>query len=130
MNKSTISSYVIGGVDTHKDIHVAAIVNDFNQVLSSEYFPTTRHGYKEMLKWMSSFGKMSRVGIECSGTYGLGLLRYIQSGGIEVLEVTAPDKIDRRKRGKDDKIDAENAAHAAYNKLRTVTPKTRDGMVE
>lgn len=130
MNTSTISSYVIGGVDTHKDIHVAAIVNDSNQVLSSEYFPTTRHGYKEMLKWMSSFGKISRVGIECSGTYGLGLLRYMQSSGIEVLEVTAPDKVDRRKRGKDDTIDAENAAHAAYSKLRTVTPKTRDGMVE
>ncbi len=32
MNTSTISSYVIGGVDTHKDIHVAAIVNDSNQV--------------------------------------------------------------------------------------------------
>ncbi|MDV7106412.1 IS110 family transposase [Vibrio sp. TH_r3] len=130
MNTSTISSYVIGGVDTHKDIHVAAIVNDSNQVLSSEYFPATRHGYKEMLKWMSSFGKISRVGIECSGTYGLGLLRYMQSSGIEVLEVTAPDKVDRRKRGKDDTIDAENAAHAAYSKLRTVTPKTRDGMVE
>lgn len=130
MNRSKISSYVIGGVDTHKDIHVAAIVNDSNQVLSSEYFPTTRHGYKEMLKWMSSFGRVSRVGIECSGTYGLGLLRYMQSSGIDVLEVTAPDKVDRRKRGKDDTMDAENAAHAAYSKLRTVTPKTRDGMVE
>lgn len=130
MNTSTISSYVIGGVDTHKNIHITAIVNDSNQELSSEYFPATRHGYKEMLKWMSSFGKISRVGIEWSGTYGLGLLRYMQSSGIEVLEVTAPDKVDRRKRGKDGTIDAENAAHAAYSKLRTVTPKTRDGMVE
>jgi transposase len=47
-----------------------------------------------------------------------------------VLEVTAPDKHDRRKRGKDDTIDAENAAHAAFAQVRTVTPKTRDGMVE
>ncbi|HCP77253.1 MAG TPA: IS110 family transposase, partial [Pusillimonas sp.] len=35
-----------------------------------------------------------------------------------------------RKRGKDDTIDAENAAHAAYAGRRTVTPKTRDGMIE
>ncbi|WP_413282512.1 IS110 family transposase [Vibrio sp. MA40-2] len=121
---------IVGGVDTHKDIHVAAVVNELNQVLSTESFPTTRHGYKKMLMWMSSFGRVSRIGIECSGTYGLGLLRYMQSSGIEVLEVTAPDKSDRRKRGKDDSLDAENAAHAAFSKLRTVTPKTRDGMVE
>jgi transposase len=124
------AEYVVGGVDTHKDINVATVVNQSNQVLASEYFPTNRHGYKKMLTWMASFGTVSRVGIECSGTYGLGLLRYMQSGGIEVLEVTAPDRLDRRRRGKDDTLDAENAAHAAFSRLRTVTPKTRDGMVE
>jgi transposase len=68
--------------------------------------------------------------VECTGTYGAGLLRYLQQAGVTVLEVTAPDKHDRRKRGKDDTIDAENAAHAALSQIRTVTPKTRDGMVE
>ncbi len=80
-----------------------------------------------MLMWMSSFGSILRVGIECSGTYGLGLLRYMQGSGINVLEVTAPDRTDRRRRGKDDTLDA---AHAAFSEIRTVTPKTRDGMVE
>lgn len=79
---------------------------------------------------MRSFGTLSRVGVECTGTYGAGLLRYFQQAGIIVLEVTAPDKAVRRKRGKDDTIDAENAAHAAYAGIRTVTPKTRDGMIE
>lgn len=132
MNQAKVieAGYVVGGVDTHKDIHVAAVVNHSNQVLSSESFPTTRYGYKKMLSWMSSFGKISRVGIECSGSYGQGLLRYMQSSGVEVLEVTAPDKSDRRKRGKDDTLDAQNAAHAAFSGHRTVTPKSRDGMVE
>jgi transposase len=62
--------------------------------------------------------------------FGAGLLRYLQQFDIEILEVTAPDKKIRRKRGKDDTIDAENAAHAAFAGIRTVTPKTRDGMVE
>jgi len=128
--KTIETEYVIGGVDTHKDIHVAAVVNDSNQVLSSEIFPTTKHGYNKILTWMSSFGKVSRVGIEWSGTYGLGLLHYMQTSGIDVLEVAAPDKSDRRIWGKDDTLDAENAAHAAFSRLRTVTPKTRDGMVE
>lgn len=121
---------VVGGVDTHKDLHVAAVVDQHDRLLGTASFPTTRHGYKTMLAWMRSFGVVTRVGVECTGTYGAGLLRYLQHADITILEVTAPDKTVRRKRGKDDTIDAENAAHAAYAGIRTVTPKTRDGMVE
>lgn len=52
------------------------------------------------------------------------------TAGIEVLEVNCPDRADRRRRGKDDTLDAENAAHAALAGTRTITPKTRTGMVE
>ena len=121
---------VVGGVDTHKDLHFAAVVDEQDRVLGTECFPTTRHGYKMMLVWLRSYGGVVRVGVECTGTYGAGLLRYFDQAGIKVLEVTAPDKNDRRKRGKDDTLDAENAAHAAFAEVRTVTPKTRDGMVE
>jgi len=124
------ASYIIGGVDTHKDLHVASVVDEHDRVLGKEFFPTTRHGYKMMVAWMRSFGFIKRIGVECTGSYGAGLLRYLQPLGIEVLEVTAPDRDDRRKRGKDDTIDAENAAHAAYAGIRSVTPKTRDGLVE
>lgn len=79
---------------------------------------------------MCSFGELSRVGIEWTSTYGAGLLRYLQRAGITTLEVTTPDRTACRKRDKDDTIDAENAAHAAYAGNRTVTPKTRDGMIE
>ena len=37
---------------------------------------------------------------------------------------------DRRKRGKNDDLDAQNAAHAAFVGKRTVTPRSRDGMIE
>jgi len=59
-----------------------------------------------------------------------GLLRHLQAAGVAVLEVTAPDKPDRRRRGKNDDLDAEAAAHAAFAGKRTVTPKSRDGMIE
>ena len=65
-----------------------------------------------------------------TGTYGAGLLRHLQNSGVEVLEVTTPDKSDRRRRGKDDDLDAQNAAHAAFAGKRTVTPRNRDGMIE
>lgn len=89
------------GVSTHKDLYVAAVVDEHDRLLGSEYFASIQHGYKQMLAWMRSFGELERVGIECTGTYGESLLR-LQQAGITVLVVTAP----RRKRGKDDTFDA------------------------
>lgn len=125
-----ISRCVVGGVDTHKDLHVAAVVDERDRVLGTQCFATTRQGYRQMLVWMRSFGSLQRIGIESTGSYGAGLLRFMQKAGIEVLEVTTPDRHDRRRRGKNDDLDAQNAAHAAFAGKRTVTPRSRDGMVE
>jgi len=127
---TTTSPIVIGGVDTHKELHVAAIVDAHDRVIGTESFSTTRAGYRALLRWMRTFGDVARVGVECTGSYGAGLMRHLDAAGIDVLEVTAGDKADRRKRGKDDTIDAEQAAHAAYARVRTVTPRAHDGMVE
>src|SRR5215210_1490426 len=122
--------HVVGGVDTHKDLHVAAVVDEKDHILATASFPTTRQGYRQMLAWMRSFGEVRRIGIESTGSYGAGLLRFMQQAGIEVLEVTTPDTHDRRRRGKNDDLDAESAAHAAFAGTRTVTPRSRDGMIE
>jgi transposase len=130
LGQEVVARSVVGGVDTHKDLHVAAVVDEQDRVVGSQCFAATRHGYKQMLAWMRSFGQLRRLGVEATGTYGAGLLRYMQSAGVEVLEVTTPDKHDRRKRGKNDDLDAQNAAHAAFTGRRAVTPKSRDGMIE
>ena len=121
---------VVGGVDTHKDLHVAAVVNEQDRVLGTRSFATTRQEYRQMLTWMRSFGEVQRIGVESTGSYGAGLQRFVQLAGLTVLEVTTPDKQDRRKRGKNDDLDAQNAAHAAFAGKRTVTPRSRDGMIE
>jgi transposase len=121
---------VVGGVDTHKDLHVAAVVDERDRVLATASFAATRQGYRRMLAWMRSFGAVRRVGVESTGSYGAGLLRFLQQAGIEVLEVTTPDAHDRRRRGKNDDLDAQSAAHAAFAGRRTVTPRSRDGMIE
>ena len=46
------------------------------------------------------------------------------------LRLTTPTTPDRRRRGKNDDLDAQNAAHAAFAGQRTVTPRSRDGMIE
>ncbi|WP_313061975.1 IS110 family transposase [Agrobacterium cavarae] len=128
--KNKPARHVVGGLDTHKDLHVAAVVDDYDRVLETRSFPTTRNGYRLMLAWMRTFGELQRVGVECTGSYGAGLLRYMQAADVEVLVVTIPDRHDRRRRGKNDDLDAQAAAHAAFAERRTVTPRSRDGMVE
>ena len=130
MKGPTTSPIVVGGVDTHKELHVAAVVDAHDVVIGTESFSTTRAGYRALLRWMRGFGDLARVGVECTGSYGAGLMRHLDAAGIDVLEVTAGDKADRRRRGKDDTIDAEQAAHAAFAGIRTVTPRTHDGRVE
>lgn len=121
---------VVIGVDTHKEIHVAAAVDWQGTLVGEECFPTTRQGYRLLESWARSLGDVLRVGVECSRSYGSGLTRHLAKNGFTVLEVAFPDKTVRRKRGKDDFIDAEMAAEAAFTGARTVTPKSRDGMVE
>ena len=79
---------VIGGVDTHKDLHVAAVVDEQNRVIGTRCFATTRQGYRQMLAWMRAFGDLQRIGVESTGSYGAGLLRFMQQAKVAVLEVT------------------------------------------
>ncbi len=71
-------SAVVGGVDTHKDLHVAAVVDHQDRVIGTRSFASTRQGYRQMLAWMRSFGELQRVGVESTGSYGAGLLRFLQ----------------------------------------------------
>ena len=64
--------HVVGGVDTHKDLHVAAVVDERDRLVATASFATTRQGYRQMLTWMRSFGIVNRVGIESTGSYGAG----------------------------------------------------------
>ena len=122
--------HIVGGVDTHKDLHVAAVVDEQDRILGTRSFSTTRQGYRQMLAWMLSFGELQRIGIEFDRQLRRRAPALYAAGKGRVLEVTTPDKQDRRRRGKNDDLDAQNAAHAALAGQRTVTPRSRDGMIE
>lgn len=40
---------VIGGVDTHGEVHVAAVVDTTGRILGTASFPTTPAGYRRLL---------------------------------------------------------------------------------
>jgi transposase len=121
---------VFAGVDTHKELHVAAVIDAAENTLGTGSFSTTRAGYRAMLAWVCEFGCLVRIGIEGTGSYGAGLTRHLARAGVIVLEVDRPDRSDRRRKGKDDDLDAINAARAALHGNRTTVPKSRDGAVE
>ena len=121
---------VTGGVDTHADVHVAALVDQVGRVLGSKAFPASAAGYRAVLAWMSSRGELARVGVEGTGSYGAGLARYLAACGVEVAGVVRPNRQARRQRGKSDAADAVAAALAALNGEASGVPKSRDGAAE
>lgn len=121
---------VYAGVDTHKELHVAAVIDRSETVLAARSFSTTRAGYRALLAWIAEFGELARIGIEGTGSYGAGLTRHLAKAGVTILEVDRPDRSDRRRKGKDDDLDAINAARAALHQRRTAIPKSKDGAVE
>lgn len=118
---------VILGVDTHKDVHVAAVITVLGALLAHQEFPTTASGYRQLLAWARSFGALHRAGVECTGSYGSALARFLRGENIQVIEVNQPDRATRRKRGKTDAVDADAAAHAVLSGRATTTPKTGEG---
>ena len=97
---------VTGGVDTHADVHVAAVVDQVGRVLGTEAFPATAAGYQAALAWMSAHGELAKAGVEGTGSYGAGLARYLAACGVEMAGVIRPNRQARRQRGKSDTADA------------------------
>ena len=122
---------VWGGVDTHRDIHVAVVVDAVGRVVGSESFVADESGYRRMVAWFRARGRLVRVGVEGTGSYGAGLARYLAAAGVEVVEVNRPNRQFRRLGGgKSDPVDAEAAARAAASGQARATPKSGVGPVE
>jgi transposase len=121
---------VTGGVDTHKDTHVAAAKDGLGRVLGTQAFPATAAGFVALVAWLANLGRIVAVGVEGTSSYGAGLARYLTGQGITVIEVNRPDRAKRRQKGKSDPQDAINAAAAVQSGDASATPKAGTGVVE
>ena len=125
-----ISGHIVVGVDTHKHIHVAAILDTTGGIQATMMIATDTGGFQQLLAWAQSFGQIIAFGIEGTGSYGAGLTSFVRRKGYKVIEVNRADRRMRRLVGKSDTLDAENAARAVLSGFATAEPKTADGMVE
>jgi transposase len=121
---------VILGVDTHRDLHAAVVLDALGRLIASETFPATRRGARALLDWARRHGTLRRAGVEGTGSFGAGLTRALRAEGIEVIEVTRAARVGGRHRGKNDTRDAEAAARNVLSGQATAEPKARDGLVE
>jgi len=121
---------VTAGVDTHADVHVAAVVDHLGGVLGVEPFETTEAGCHRLIGWLRSHGRVELVGVEGTGSYGAGLTRPLDRAGITVVEVDRPNRQVRAREGKSDPVDAVTAARAALAGRALGVPKSRVGDVE
>jgi transposase len=118
------------GVDTHKDLHVAAARDQLGRRLATTQVSANRAGYAALLAWARSLGEPVAWGVEGTGSYGAGLARFLATHDQRVLEVNRPDRATRRRRGKSDPVDADAAARTVQAGEATGVPKAQDGVVE
>ena len=72
------------GVDTHKDLHVAAARDQLGRRLGTTQVQATSAGYAELLGWARSLGQVQAWGVEGTGSYGAGLARFLAAQNQQV----------------------------------------------
>ena len=115
---------VTGGVDTHGHSHHAAVIDHLGRQLGDRAFPASPVGYRALVEWLQSHGVVDRVGVEGTGTYGVGLTRHFREAGALVVEVDRPDRRARRAQGKSDPPRCLFAARATGHQDRAAPTRT------
>jgi len=118
------------GVDTHKEFHVAAAIDERGGLLATAGFPADTDGYEALRLWADGLGAVSAYGVEGTSSWGAGLARHLAAAGARVVEVNSTNRQHRRRHGKSDPADALGAARAVQSGDATATPKSGTGAVE
>ena len=123
------TALVTVGVDTHLQVHVAAVVDQTGRLLDARGFPASTRGYvawspgpRALARWSDRGGRHRHLRRRA----GPLRPRLRPPGGrgrpARPQHPTAP--------GKSDPVDAQAAARATLAGVAATTPKTREGQVE
>jgi transposase len=105
-------------------------VDQDGRFLGDERFAANLDGYRQLLDWAAGLGIINVFGIECTGSYGAGLTRYILAAGIDVVEVNHSHIQVKNRIGKTDAVDAEAAARKVLSGECSAPAKDTTGAVE
>jgi transposase len=113
------------GVDTHKDSHSAALLNQVGALQSWLEVAASESGYRKLLCWARRSSCERLWVIEGTGSYGAGLAAFLNAQGELVREGDHPKRSPRGPLGKSDHVDAIRVAKEALGQKRLGLPKTR-----
>ena len=130
MTTVDVTRLVTGGVDHPPRRERCGGTRSARRAVRSSRVPDDACGPPFPREFLASFGTLTRVGVEGTGSYGAGLSRYLRGSGVEVVEVDRPNRQSRRRTGKSDPVDAIEAARAALSGRAQGAGKSRDGNVE
>ena len=60
----------MAGVDTHKDVHGAVVLDRLGYRLGVRAFPAADAGNESLMGWLAGFGQVSDAGVEGMGSPG------------------------------------------------------------
>jgi transposase len=81
---------VFVGVDVHKHLHAAALIDERGGEHGTLLFANSPDGYRRLLAWLADHGASEAViGVESPGSYGRALVAALAAAGHEVLHVPA-----------------------------------------
>jgi transposase len=102
------------GVDAHKQIHVAIVLDDAGREMDRWRGPNSPDGWESLRVWAAAFGDERQWGIEGAWNYGRGLAQQLVAADEVVYEVnprwTAAGRRRARRPGKTDRLDARAVA--------------------
>ena len=115
--------YVIG-VDPHRDVHALAIVHVVSGgVVFEASAAASNEGYAQLVSFADMNAPGRRVfAVEGTGSFGLGLARFLAGRGERVVEVGRLRR-ERRSAGKTDALDAVRAARSVLGQTRPAQPR-------
>lgn len=117
------TDYVIG-VDTHRDRHSAAILASNGGLVDQTSASADRAGYATLLRWARGQAVGRRVSaIEGTGSYGAGLVVFLDAHGEQALEIGRRVRRSGPSRAKSDPLDAIEAAREALAQPRPAAPR-------
>jgi transposase len=116
--------YIVG-VDPHRDTHALAVVHvQTGTIVLEATVAADSAGYGEALRLVEEHARGRRAfAVEGTGSYGLGLTRFLTGRQERVLEVSRLRR-ERRSGGKTDALDAVRAARSVLTSDRPSTPRS------
>lgn len=106
-------SSITVGVDPHRKVFTASVLDETGRRIDHHHFDNTRIGHTEALTWAQTIGSIGRIGIEGASGLGRPLAEFLVDQGLDVRDVP-PHKTALRQRGrhegKSDRLDADRVA--------------------